>query len=105
MRLSIALALAATCLAQSDVWKMPPYKTSLTVEGQSVAVAIWGEVTPAHLAATIDLADFQEHLTPILAAQLNRADRCGEHLNVDHAALAPTGILTVNAHYERYGCA
>jgi hypothetical protein len=53
----------------------------------------------------VDLGDFQEHLTPILAAQLNRSDRCGERLTVEKAVLAPTGLLTANVHYEHFACA
>ena len=53
----------------------------------------------------MDLGDFQEHLTPILAAQLNRSDRCGERLTVEKAVLAASGLLTANVHYERFGCA
>jgi hypothetical protein len=57
---------------------------------------------------TVDLGGFQENLTPVLAAQLNRSDRCGERLSVQHAALAPvapSAVLTANVHYERFACA
>lgn len=77
----------------------------MTLEGQPVAVTVWGAVSPAHLSATVDLGDFQEHLTPILAAQLNRSDKCGERLIVQKVVLAPSGLLTANVHYERIGCA
>jgi hypothetical protein len=40
-----------------------------------------------------------------LAAQLNRQDKCGERLAVERVVLAPTGLLTANVHYERFGCA
>jgi hypothetical protein len=99
------LILAVVCLAQTDTVKIPPLKTSLTMEGQPVAITVWGAVSPAHLSATVDLGDFQEHLTPILAAQLNRQDKCGERLAVERVVLAPTGLLTANVHYERFGCA
>jgi hypothetical protein len=75
------------------------------LEGQPVAVTVWGEVSPAHFSATVDLGDFQDHLTPILAAQLNRSDKCGERLSVEKAVLAPSGVLTANVHYEHFGCA
>jgi len=93
------------CLAQTDTLKFPPLKTSVTVEGQPVAITVWGAVSAAHLSATVDLGDFQEHLTPILAAQLNRSDKCGERLSVEKVVLLPTGLLTANVHYERFGCA
>jgi hypothetical protein len=106
MRLLVAgLIAAVACLAQSDTLKIPPLKTALTLEGQSVAITVWGVVSPAHLSATVDLADFQEHLTPIMAAQLNRADKCGERLTVQKVVLGPSGVLTANVHYERFACA
>src|ERR1039458_8396386 len=105
MRLAAGLIAAVVCLAQTDTLQLPPLKTSITVEGQPVAITVWGAVSPAHLSATVDLGDFQEHLTPILAAQLNRSDKCGERLSVEKALLLPTGLLTANVHYERFGCA
>jgi hypothetical protein len=59
------------------------------------------------LSLTVDLGDFQENLTPVLAAQLNRSDRCGERLSVERAVLvpaAPSGVLTAYVHYERFAC-
>jgi hypothetical protein len=105
MRLSAGLILAVVCLAQTDTLQLPALRTSIVLEGQPVAISVWGSVSPAHLSATVDLADFQEHLTPILAAQLNRSDKCGERLTVQKAALAPSGLLTANVHYEHFGCA
>lgn len=111
MRLLAVLALAVVCAGQT--LKIPPVKTTLVVEGQPVELTIWGTVSAApagafHLAATVDLGGFQEHLTPVLAAQLNRSDRCGERLSVERAVLAPAapaGLLTAYVHYERFGCA
>jgi hypothetical protein len=112
MRLAYGIALlvvcvshAVVCVAQTDSLKIPPMKTALNLEGQTVGITVWGTVSAAHLSATVDLGEFQEHLTPILAAQLNRSDRCGERLSVDKAVLAPTGLLTVNVHFERFACA
>ena len=105
MRLIAGFIAAVTCLAQTDTLKLPPFKTSIALEGQPVAITVWGAVSGAHLSATVDLGDFQEHLTPILAAQLNRSDKCGERLTVQKAALAPSGLLIANVHYEHFGCA
>ncbi|HEX3744603.1 MAG TPA: hypothetical protein VHW09_11760 [Bryobacteraceae bacterium] len=105
MRFALGLMVAAICLAQTDTHQLPAIKTSVTLEGQPVAVSVWATVSPAHLSATVDLGDFQEHLTPILAAQLNRADRCGDRLAVQKAVLAPSGMLTANVHYEHFACA
>jgi len=105
MRLIAGLLAAMVCLAQSDTVKLPPLKTSIALEGQSVGITVWGSVSPAHLSATVDLGEFQEHLTPILAAQLNRSDKCGERLTVEKAVLAPSGLLVANVHYEHFACA
>ncbi len=56
---------------------------------------------------TVDLGSFQENITPVLRAQLNRSDRCGERLSVERATLAPaapSSVLNVQVHYERFGC-
>jgi hypothetical protein len=109
-------ALAAVCLLQAQsgalTLKIPPLKTSLDLEGQPVVMTAWGTVSAARvgvfrLAVTVDLGDLQERLTPVLAAQLNESDRCGDRLTVVRAALAPaapSSLLTATLHYERYVC-
>ena len=109
-------AQAVVCLAQAQTsdltLKIPQVKTSLTLEGQPVAITAWGTVSAApagifRLAVTVDMGDLQEHLTPVLAAQLNRSDRCGERLSVERAVLAPeapSSVLIATVHYERYVC-
>ena len=113
----MGVCLAVACLAQAQTsnptLKIPPVKTSFNPEGQPVEITAWGAVSAApsgvfRLALTVDLGNFQEHLTPVLAAQLNRSDRCGERLSVERAVLtpaAPSALLTANVHYERYACA
>lgn len=109
----VCTAQAVVCLAQPDALQIPPMKSSLALEGQPVAVTVWGAVSQApsgsfRLSATVDLGDFQAHLTPILAAQLNKSDRCGERLTVNRAVLtpsAPAGLLTAYVHFERFACA
>jgi len=109
MRLLAGLALVVVCAAQT--LKIPPVKTTLDLEGQPVEITMWGSVSAAsagvfRLSATVDLGGLQEHLTPVLAAQLNRSDRCGERLSVERAVLAPSapsGVLTADMHYERFG--
>jgi hypothetical protein len=116
-RLTVACAAqAVVCLAQAQTGdltlKIPPIKTSLDLKGQSVAITAWGTVSAApagnfRLALTADLGDFQEHLTPLLAAQLNQSDRCGDRLSLQKAVLvpaAPSSVLTANVYYERFVC-
>jgi hypothetical protein len=117
IRIAIACtAQAAACLLQAQsgalTLKIPPFKTALDLEGQPVSITTWGTVSAARvgvfrLAVTVDLGDVQEHLTPVLAAQLNESDRCGDRLAVVRAALAPaapSSLLTATLHYERYVC-
>ena len=113
----MGVCLAVVCLAQAQTsnptLKIPPVKTSLNLEGQPVEITAWGAVSAApsgifRLALTVDLGNFQENLTPVLAAQLNRSDRCGERLSVERAVLAPaapSAVLTASVHHERFGCA
>jgi hypothetical protein len=110
MRLFAGLVLVVVCAAQTV--QIPPVKTTLNLEGQPVEITVRGSVSTAsagvfRLAATVELGGLQEHLTPVLAAQLNRSDRCGERLSVEQAVLAPSapaGVLTAYVHYERFGC-
>ena len=60
------------------------------------------------LDVTVDLANFQQNLTPLLRAQLNQSDKCGTRLSVERAFLAPaapSSVLTANLHVERFACA
>jgi hypothetical protein len=93
---------------------IPAVTVPLPVEGQSVVVTTGGTIAKiagrddAYLVnLQIDLADFQRNLTAILAPQLNRSDACGERIELKDAViapLAPSGIMTVNLHYERWAC-
>jgi hypothetical protein len=112
----VCVAQAVVCAAQppsGDVaLKIPPLKTSLNIQGQPVEITAWGTVSAAapgnfQIAVTVDLGNFQENLTPVLAAQLNRSDRCAERLSVERAVLAPaapSAVLTAYVHYERFTC-
>jgi hypothetical protein len=109
---SAAHAVVCAVQAQTGDLRIPPVKTSLNLEGQPVGFTAWGTVSAGpsgvfRLAVTVDLGEFQENLTPVLSAQLNRSDRCGERLSVERAVLAPAGsssVLTANVQYERFGC-
>jgi hypothetical protein len=117
MRLLATLVLAAAVgSAQTPgsglTLKIPPVKTTLNLEGQPVGITAWGTVSEAspgvfRLAVTTDLSGLQENITPVLAAQLNRSEKCGERLSITEAALSPAspaGLLTIHLRYERWGC-
>jgi hypothetical protein len=118
VRLLLLLLTGAT-LAGSDtaVLEIPPVKSSLNVRGQPVTIISTGTITRASSAwgkdayrvtVTADLSDLQHHVTELLAAQLNKDDKCGEFLEVQRATLVPTqpsALLTANVRYERTACA
>jgi hypothetical protein len=92
--------------------KIPPVKTTLSLEGQPVNVTAWGTVSEMSagvlgLAVTTDLSGLQDNITPVLAAQLNRSEKCGERLSLSEATLVPappSSQLTVHLRFERWGC-
>lgn len=121
MRIRTGASLAALgaieillCGAQAAdlTWQIPPVKTSLNVGGQPMEIQAWGTISAAQsgavrLAVTVDLGSFQENIIPVLRTQLNRSDRCGERLSVERATLAPaapSSVLNLQVHYERFGC-
>jgi hypothetical protein len=111
--LLIAVAWVAQAQTGDPELKIAPAKTTIDIEGQAVEIAVWGTVAAApsggfRLALTADLGNFQEHLTAVLAAQLNRSERCGERISVERAELTPaepSGVLKAYVHYERFACA
>lgn len=116
-------ALGAAALACAAIWcaepvfRIPPVSATVDIQGQPVHVTVAGDVfasgvTGGQQTVAIELRagleDFQQKLTPILAAQLNQSNRCGERLNVLSATLAPAepaAMLTLKAHVEKWGCA
>jgi hypothetical protein len=111
LRLLVGIQIAMLCAAQ-PVLKIPAVKTSMDVDGQKVEISAWGTLSAGSsgayaLALTIDLGDLQKQLLPVLAAQVNQSDKCGERISVEQATLAPeapAGILTAHVNYERYAC-
>jgi hypothetical protein len=111
--LSSGLILAGLVHSQDLTLKIPPVTVSFEAGGQAIPVTAWGTVSSLspgafRLALTADLAGLQDNITPLLHTELDRSDRCGERLSVDHAVLAPSdpaAVLTVNLRYERWGCA
>jgi|HubBroStandDraft_6_1064221.scaffolds.fasta_scaffold337348_2 hypothetical protein len=109
---SIAQAQPGIASGNRAILTIPPVKTSLDLDHQTVEISLWGTVSPTSpgifaLALTVDLGGLQTNLTPMLAAELNRSDRCGERLTVEKAVLAPAapaGVLIANVNFERYAC-
>ena len=111
-------ALSVAALSGELPFEIPPVPVSLNIAGQSVALAISGTISESpvsggaseqsfHLSLHADLAGLQDHMTPLLQAELNQSNRCGERISIEHATLvpaAPTGRLTVQLHFEKWAC-
>jgi hypothetical protein len=60
------------------------------------------------LQLSADLSDLQQNITDVLSAELNKDDRCGVRIAVQHATLTPAppaSLAAIQLHYERWGCA
>jgi hypothetical protein len=112
--------LASLAAAQSPAaeltLRIPPFASALKIEGQPVAITVWGTISGTasgdgkeslRLKLDADFADLQRQITPILKAQLNQDNRCGERLSLEQAVLspdAPGARLRAKVHYEKWGC-
>jgi len=105
----------ATYAADLSV-RIPPIRATLPVADQPVVVIVSGHVSTSpslageRIALNIDadLSDLQQKITPILRAQLNQDNRCGDRMSVDRATLVPqppASLLTAYVHYEKWACA
>lgn len=104
-------------LAQKLTFKIPPTKIHLKVKDQPVTITAFGvvslmtqerDVSVFNLELDADLSDLQQNIMPLLSEQLDKDDRCGERITVQHATIVPVppaSVTTVEFHYERWGCA
>lgn len=111
IRLSLLIFLSFTAFSGDLTFEIPPVTTSMNAGDQTVKIVAKGSVTGNQQGVTLrlsaDLSDFQDHMTELLRASLNKSDRCGERLTVDRAAIqpqAPSAALTVWVHYEKWAC-
>jgi hypothetical protein len=102
--------------AQNTIFKIPPVKIPLEVKDQPMSITASAILTISsrdrnlrifNLQLTGDLSDLQRNLTGLLAAQLNKDDRCGERITIQNATLKPVepaGVALVQLHVERWAC-
>ncbi|MGP8244792.1 MAG: hypothetical protein ACLQVN_09775 [Bryobacteraceae bacterium] len=69
--------------AEAISLRTPPVHAALPIGGRSIGITAWAELSgssdaPLHFTVTADLAELQSDITPLLAAELNRSNRCGE---------------------------
>jgi len=98
------------------VFALPAAKNPVRIGKQPVVVAVSGVLSQTavaggqhtfqlHLAA--DLTDLQQNATGILRAQLNRAETCGQRVDVRQGTMipsAPASIVSIQLHFERWTC-
>jgi hypothetical protein len=99
-------------LGADPAFEIPPVPVPLNLAGQPVTIAISGSVSgasgqPLNLNLHAELTDLQSHMTPLLQAELNQSNRCGERISVERATLvpaAPAARMTVQLHFEKWAC-
>ena len=112
--------LAALPLAAAVAIDIPPVQVPLNLQGQQVVVTVAGRISESpgvsvdnkesqtyNLDLHADLGDLQDHATPILQAELNQSNKCGERIEIQNATLAPAAPgarLTVKLHFEKWAC-
>lgn len=110
------LSLPQALLQAGTFFSIPPITTNIRIEDQPVNVTISGSAsttptdagTLVQLQLEADLSDLQRQITPILRAQLNQDNKCGDRLSVEQVTLtpaAPASRLIAHVHYEKWGCA
>jgi hypothetical protein len=114
-RLVFALlpALVIGAGAEDLTFRIPPVKSSFTVENQSIEISASGFVSRSgpdlfQLKLDADLGSLQENITALLRPQVDRSNRCGERISLERATLAPmapASLLTAYVHYEKWACA
>jgi hypothetical protein len=113
---SLIASLVTPLLAQKLTFKIPPVKTSVDIENQPVAIIASGTISQLSaprgenvfkLEMMADLSDLQQNITMILRTALNREDRCGDHVDIQHATLTPqtpSSTVVSQLHFERWKC-
>jgi hypothetical protein len=102
---------------QTATFNIPPVTIPLNIKDQHITIAASGVITLLtkergmnilQLQLSADLFDLQQNVTDVLSAALDKQDRCGDHIAIQHATLAPVmpaSVAVVQLHYERWGCA
>lgn len=107
---------AVFAVGKNESFKIPPVRIPLKIKDQQVTIVASGQVTMApkvhglnvvNLDLTADLADLQQNLTSVLAAVLDKDNRCSDRIQIQDATIAPiepSSMVIVQLHYERWAC-
>jgi hypothetical protein len=111
-----AFASPVFAAAKNETFQIPPVKIPLKIKDQQITIVASGQVTVApkvhglnvvNLELTADLADLQQNLTPLLAAALDKDNRCSDRMQIQNATITPiepASLVVVQLHYERWAC-
>lgn len=110
-RFAVFLVVSAACAYSAD-FDIPAVPVSLNVSGQPLTITVSGNVVQDsgqafRLRLEAELADLQSHITPLLAAEVNQSNKCGERISIETASLVPAppeAKLTVQLHFEKWAC-
>jgi hypothetical protein len=113
---ALILASLPAANAQDLTFKTPAVKIPLELKDQRIMIVAFAQITRVseergvnvvRLDLTADLSDLQQNMTTLLSSELDTDDRCGDHIEIQHASLTPqdpAGLVVVQLHYERRAC-
>lgn len=102
--------------AQDISLRIPPQRIPFSIKDQRVAVIASGIVSVLSsgrddyafkLELDANLANLQQNMTALMAAELNKSEECGDRIAIEHAGIEPAepaSLATVQLHYERWAC-
>ena len=110
------MSIAPSSKGQDSAFNLPPVKNTVKFSDQAITVITSGVVSNSvaegggntfAVQLTADMSDLQQTIADVLRVRLDQADRCGERIAVQTAALTPRGsvaVVTTQLHYERWTC-
>jgi hypothetical protein len=102
--------------SQAFTFDLPAVKNSVSFANQTVVISTSGVISKSvaendqnsfSLQLMADMSDLQQNITEVLRTQLDQENRCGDHVEVQDAALTPLGIssrVVAQIHFERWAC-
>ena len=103
-------------VGEDVAFSLPAVTQSVAVDGKTILIPSSGAVSRGSvtnglnlftLQQVADLSDLQQNIVAILRAELFRAPRCGERIDVLDASLtplAPASLVVATVRYERWIC-
>lgn len=116
LALLLLVSMPSSAGPKTVTFKIPPIKIPMQIKDQPISITAWGLITwrskerdlnVLDLELDADLTELAQNMTPLMSAQLDKADRCADHIAIQHATLtpiAPASRAVVQLHYERWAC-